>query len=106
MQKYYFISLLIAFYIGTVQAQEPILLPIRGVVTDVDKQVLPFASVALYKASDSSLVQGLNSDENGRFEFAVPEGVYRLNVQFLSYQNYWREALELKVRCSIWEMYL
>ncbi len=98
MQKYYFISLLIAFYIGTVQAQEPILLPIRGVVTDVDKQVLPFASVALYKASDSSLVQGLNSDENGRFEFAVPEGVYRLNVQFLSYQNYWREALELKVR--------
>ena len=42
---------------------------IIGKLLNNDKEAIPFATVALLKAADSSIVKGAYSGENGAFEF-------------------------------------
>lgn len=62
---------------------------LKGNVTDA-KSKLPveYASVALFKTTDSTLVAGQVTMANGEFEFAkIQQGSYRLKVVFIGYET-------------------
>jgi len=51
-------------------------------------QVIEYASAAIFKATDSSLVAGAVSNSSGVFELdKLPAGRYRLKIAFIGYQN-------------------
>jgi hypothetical protein len=58
---------------------------ISGKVTDEQQHPIPFASVAIHAAADSSLVGGNISDDQGTFNISVKPGNYFLKITFLSY---------------------
>ena len=62
---------------------------ITGKLIDMkSNQSVPFASVALIKASDSTPVGGTISDENGVFTISpVPTGTYRLFISVIGYKQ-------------------
>jgi outer membrane receptor protein involved in Fe transport len=60
---------------------------LSGMVTDsASSMPVEFANIALFAASDSSLVTGAISDNNGYFELNdIPDGEYYLVIQFIGY---------------------
>ena len=60
---------------------------ITGKVTDIQGAAVPFANVALYRSSDSSLVDGTASDENGNFSITANTGTYFLKISFLTFEE-------------------
>lgn len=62
---------------------------IKGLIVDQQsKQPVEYASVALLKSTDSSLVSGTVSKANGYFEFEkLPAGTYKLRIAFIGYYN-------------------
>lgn len=62
---------------------------LRGKVTDAQSKVpLEFASVAVYKSQDSTLVEGSITDVDGVFLIEnVPFGSYFLKVSFIGFQT-------------------
>jgi hypothetical protein len=63
---------------------------IKGRVVDqTNGESIEYASVALYSTSDSTLLHGIVTDENGKFEFQnLPKDAVYLTAQFLGYQTY------------------
>ncbi len=59
---------------------------IVGRIVDAQDEPVPYATVAIYAAGDSSLVDGVTSGPNGFFLAKVPAGKYYLTITFLSYQ--------------------
>lgn len=60
---------------------------IRGKITDAGEGVpLPYATVAIY-TTDSTLVDGGITDENGVFVFDVTPGEFYLEIQFIAYNK-------------------
>ncbi len=58
-----------------------------GKVIDAGTQLpLEYAAVSLFAKADSSLVNGIITDESGRFSLEAPPGHYYLRVEFLGYQ--------------------
>nr|WP_295929406.1 TonB-dependent receptor [uncultured Dyadobacter sp.] len=78
--------LLFAPFISS-QAQNP--LTIRGNVADATSgQALPYASIALHRAADSTLVSGALTDEQGTYRFEVQaEHTYYVAVQYMGYRK-------------------
>ena len=60
---------------------------IKGSVEDGQNQVIPFCNIILYSSVDSTMVSGVISDDNGKFELKVPPGNYYVEVSFLSYEH-------------------
>jgi outer membrane receptor protein involved in Fe transport len=60
---------------------------VQGHVVDESNADVPFANIALYNLSDSSLVTRAVSDEKGRFSFKSAPGKYFVKVSFLSYED-------------------
>ncbi len=60
---------------------------ISGNVQDERKTPVPFANVAIYNLSDSTLVTGAISDGNGHFSVGASKGNYYVNITYLSYQS-------------------
>src|SRR5687767_9881855 len=60
---------------------------IRGTLTDAQKNAVPFGSVGLYRAPDSTLVNGVASDEAGKFEIPARPGRYYLKITMMSFQD-------------------
>ncbi len=59
---------------------------VKGIIKDESGTVVAFASAALINASDSILVRGSLTDENGEFKIEnVPAGNYRVLASFLGY---------------------
>jgi len=57
------------------------------VVDDSTSQPVSFASVALISALDSSIMNGVITDETGKFQFNnIPYGRYNLKVSFVGYK--------------------
>jgi hypothetical protein len=82
-----FILLALAvFSINGVYAQEK--LSISGRLTDgKNNQGVPFATIALMRVSDSTIIGGVMSDENGVFIINPPSyGNYRLKISNIGYQ--------------------
>lgn len=55
---------------------------IRGKVLSVDNEPLPFASVYIRNIGD-----GVPTNEEGAFEYALPSGIYDVIFQFLGYKS-------------------
>lgn len=62
---------------------------IRGRVIDAKSgHIIEYASVVLYRSSDSSMVQGTVSDAEGRFLLTdLDEGRYYIEVRFMGYES-------------------
>jgi outer membrane receptor protein involved in Fe transport len=60
---------------------------IRGSLIDGQQKAVPFGSVGLYRAPDSTLVQGVASDEAGRFELPAKPGSYYLKITMVSFRD-------------------
>ena len=80
--------------VNGVYAQEK--LSISGKLTDgKNNQGIPFATVALIRVADSTIIEGVISDENGLFSIIPPTfGNYRLQVSNISYKP---ASLNIKV---------
>ena len=63
---------------------------ITGVITDgTSNQIIPYASVAVYKSNDSTLVAGVLSKDDGSFNAEkLPYGKYFLVVTFVGYKKH------------------
>ncbi|MFP5471105.1 MAG: TonB-dependent receptor domain-containing protein [Bacteroidia bacterium] len=62
---------------------------VKGKIVDENNVGIPYASVALLSVSDSSVVTGTATLDDGSFEFSAEKGTYFLRVTFLSYQEKW-----------------
>lgn len=60
---------------------------ISGTVIDESDAVIPYASVALYLQSDSSLAGGAATNGDGVFRVEAKPGKYFLKISFLSFQD-------------------
>jgi outer membrane receptor protein involved in Fe transport len=62
---------------------------IKGIVTDnTTKQKVEFATIALYKQKDSSLVNGVVAGINGDFQLEeIPFGRYFMKINFIGYMQ-------------------
>ena len=59
---------------------------ISGTVIDESNNApVPYASIALFRSDDSTLVTGSATDEQGKFKLQVQEGAYYLKINFLAY---------------------
>ena len=93
-----FILIIISLFLSTyLAAQRPDTgqpdmpsLKLKGQILDHAGQPLSFASVALHRMKDSSLIKGTATDLDGSFEFEVRRPrKFLLKISFLSYQDKW-----------------
>lgn len=86
-----FIFVLFFFLQQGIQAQ------ISAVVFNERKMPLAFANVLLLKASDTSLVKGAITENDGQFRIDdVNDGTYLLEVSLIGFQTYRSVAFEVK----------
>lgn len=84
MRKIFAVLSLLTLTGNLVQAQKATL---KGTVSDkISNQRMEFATVGVYRSTDSVLVQGVVSKNDGRFELKVDEGAYYLRIDFMGYQ--------------------
>jgi outer membrane receptor protein involved in Fe transport len=81
----YFLSVFLAF--GVFASEEKS--TINGRVVDENGTGVPYASVALLAAKDSTIVTGTATDDDGRFSLSANENSYLLRITFLSYNEKW-----------------
>ncbi len=66
---------------------------LSGIVSDSDDKAVEFATAFLFPVGDSSLVEGVVTDENGSFLFPnIKTGHYQLTVQMLGYKD-WKQLV-------------
>src|SRR5688572_30163315 len=76
-------------------------LQVKGSIKDTSGASIPFASVVILKQSDSTLVKGQLSTEQGTFELAVSEsGNYFISVTSAGYQKTSSAAFNLNSSTS------
>lgn len=90
------IFVILMLFFSPVNAQNFI---IKGTVSDEKKEAMPFANVALYLASDSSvLIKGSATDLSGFFSFEeIPQGEYIIEASYIGYKPT-SETLHIKER--------
>jgi hypothetical protein len=79
-------SLLLMSYASLAQTFQ-----IEGTIRDsAAKRALPYATISLVRAKDSSLVSFARSNEEGFFTIkSVAEGKYLLSLSYVGYQQQW-----------------
>ncbi|MBT8229358.1 MAG: carboxypeptidase-like regulatory domain-containing protein, partial [Bacteroidia bacterium] len=86
-----FLSLLCPVLIFSQKANHqfsPNQLIVKGIVTDqASGQPMEFATVAILDKSDSSVVGGAMTDQNGEFELRVPKKDLIVTIEFISYES-------------------
>ncbi|MHA8070732.1 TonB-dependent receptor domain-containing protein [Aquirufa ecclesiirivi] len=71
-------------------------------IRDEKNQPVPFASVLLRKASDSTLVKGFITDENGELKAStLPQGNFTLKIQFTGYKAYSKKLGEVTANTQL-----
>lgn len=91
---YYFVIL------QTIQvaAQSPINTKIEGKITSTNNETLPYTNVILFNSSDSKMVKGTVTNENGLFLIEnIATGDYYLSVNVLGYKTYKSSIFTLAV---------
>lgn len=67
---------------------------ISGTVEDSKKAPIAFANIQLLSQSDSTLINGDSTDENGRFEIVkAPQGTYFIKASYLENESELRSVL-------------
>ena len=89
MKKLFLFSFLYLFCFGAVQAQSSVFLySVKGQVQDKKGEPLPFATVLVISALDSSLVKGDVTDIDGNFQIELKkEGSFRLQTSMVGYEQ-------------------
>lgn len=78
-------TLIILFWIQTVFAQKSI----TGTVRDIKNEAIPGATIKLLKATDSTLLKGELSNENGKFQLNnLIDGTYVLAITAIGHKPY------------------
>ncbi|HBG71296.1 MAG: hypothetical protein A2W93_01730 [Bacteroidetes bacterium GWF2_43_63] len=68
--------------------QTPVKAVLSGIVIDsITKSPVEFASVAIYQQSDSSLIAGMITNQNGSFKFELLPAEYFIKISFVSYNS-------------------
>lgn len=95
MNRYLFYFLCISFlgFQGTIYGQAEAA-SIVGKVVDSDSKVpLEFATVTLLSPKDSSLVDGIVTDQTGYFKLTAQAGQYLVKIEFIAYQSKWLDQI-------------
>lgn len=72
---------------------------LKGTVSDkMTTQRMEFATVGIYRASDSVQLHGVVTNKEGKFELNVKEGTYYLRVDFMGYTPAFLSGLEVVPR--------
>jgi outer membrane receptor protein involved in Fe transport len=80
-------------YIFSLSAQ----ISITGVVKDENAKALPYCSIALLSAKDSSLIKGGLSDENGSYKIeSITQGTYIILASYVGYKDIYSDNFEIK----------
>lgn len=69
---------------------------IHGQLFDNSKNVIPYAAIALYNNTDSSIVSGTATDDRGKFEFKVENNSYLIKISFLAFEDKWIGPLQME----------
>jgi outer membrane receptor protein involved in Fe transport len=85
--KYLKLFLSIVLYFPFALYAQDVDFTISGNVVDENNQPVPFANAALYSETDSTLLTGSVSDDEGNFSIAAANGKYILRITFLSYEE-------------------
>jgi outer membrane receptor protein involved in Fe transport len=68
-----------------------------SIIDEKTKELVDFASIALFQEGDNTYVSGVQSDLNGSFSFSnLREGSYFLKITFVGYKDYEKRAIEIK----------
>lgn len=94
MQKNFFLLVLFLFIFGYLKSQN---IQISGKVVDYStNQTLEYASVALFNATDYSLVTGVITNQFGDFKLEkLSQGNYFIQIQFIGYETFQSEKFDL-----------
>jgi hypothetical protein len=69
---------------------------ITGQVLDSENQPVSFANILLLNATDSTLVKGNVTKDDGTFMIGgVGQGQYLLQASMIGYETYWAEAFTI-----------
>ncbi|HYI77398.1 MAG TPA: TonB-dependent receptor, partial [Chryseolinea sp.] len=86
--RYFLLTLFaLAFIAGKSQDPEQEGALITGSIIDEQKLPIPYGNVAVHNVSDSALVTGGVSDDQGKFQVPVNPGTYFVKISFLSYEE-------------------
>jgi hypothetical protein len=89
-----YLNILMLCIFSTVQYGQ---VTISGKITDDNKLPVSYASASLILASDSSLVRGSLSDEQGMYIIEnVKEGSYRIQASYVGFEDVYSSIFELK----------
>lgn len=81
---------------GQVANQMPSKPGVGGKLIDAQtNKPIPYASVALYNLSDSKLVGGSISSEDGRFFIETPNGNYSIEISFMGYDRFKKSEIQI-----------
>ena len=88
-----------------ISAQGEILL---GKILDQQSQeAIEYASITLHNAADSTMINGVISDENGIFIFSdLPQAPFYLAAQFLGYEPYFSKVIESDQTLDVGNIFL
>jgi outer membrane receptor protein involved in Fe transport len=94
-----FFSFYIALY-GQPIPNRPKIGKISGSVIDAQSgEKLPYATAVILNYTDSALVSGGITDENGFFQIdSVPLGLYRLKISFIGYPSWVSDSFRISFR--------
>src|ERR1700761_4446394 len=68
---------------------------VTGKLLDQNNQAIPFATVALLKSPDSTIIKSTLTENKGAFQIAdIPDGKYFLRISMVGYQTYNSEIFE------------
>lgn len=99
MKKFYFLSVFIlaVLSIGIAHAQSNIAQgTINGILADELQKPVDYATIGLFKATDSSLVKTTLTSEDGKFQFiAVKSGDYYLRVTRMGFTTHKGKSFNL-----------
>ncbi|MGD1841893.1 MAG: outer membrane beta-barrel protein, partial [Thermonemataceae bacterium] len=77
----------------TVQAQTH---QVQGEIVTVHQQAIPFATVGILKAEDSTLIKAAVTDDNGKFSFNnIENGKYRVMVNSMGFGQYYSSTFQV-----------
>ena len=75
---------------------------IHGSVIDHNGKFVPNANILLLKNTDSSLVKGMFTNEEGQFSFRnIPTGIYIVTSTYTGYSPVYTSSFEVKARGNI-----
>lgn len=60
---------------------------ITGRIVDENQAPIPYATIAIYKTADSTLVNGSTSDDEGQFLIPIPPGKYYIAIRMISFDD-------------------